>query len=388
MLGIKINFSDNKVRAILFQVIAIVIVALVAYHAIDNLNYNTERLGIRTGFGFLDIRAGFDIAETLIKYTPDSTNLDAFYVGLLNTLMISAIGIIFASIIGLIVGISRLSSNYLISRLANAYIELFRNIPILLQIFFWYNLALISLPSTRNSYQFLDSIFLNLRGIYFPKPVADNGFIFVILAFIVGIIISFFLRKFFKQKHDKTGVTSHTFSYHLLSLLALPSMVFFILGSPMHLDYPSLQGFNFRGGFYFSPEFLALLLALSVYTATYIAEAIRAGIESVDKGQTEAAHAMGLSKAQTLKLVLLPQALRVAIPPIINQYLNLAKNSSLAAAIGYSDLTGIFAGTVLNQTGQAIEIILMTMAVYLTISLSISLMLNIVNHKMRIIGKN
>jgi len=379
---------NNKVRAILFQIVAVLIVAYVAYHGISNLTFNIDRLGIRTGFGFLDLEAGFDIAEYLIAYSPSSTNLTAFYVGLINTLVVSAVGIVLASILGLIIGIARLSNNWLIAKLANAYIELFRNIPILLQILFWYNIALISLPSTRNSYEFFDVIFLNLRGIYFPSPIFELGFSLVIAAFVIGVALSFFIRRHFNKLHDETGIERTSFYYHLLVLIAFPLIVFFVAGSPMSFVYPELQGFNFDGGLSFSPEFLALAFALSIYTATYIAEAIRAGIESVNKGQKEAALAMGLTQAQTLKLVLLPQALRVAIPPIINQYLNLTKNSSLAAAIGYADLVAVFSGTVLNQVGQAIEIILMTMAVYLTISLVISFFLNIVNYRMRIVGLN
>jgi general L-amino acid transport system permease protein len=233
-----------------------------------------------------------------------------------------------------------------------------------------------------------DSVFLNLRGIYFPKPIAEDGFMWVFVALIFGIIAMVATKRHFNKIQDDTGVRTNTIWYSLLFIVGFPAIVYLLSGLPMHFEYPSLQGFNFSGGLSFSPEFLALILALSIYTATYIAEAIRSGIESVDKGQTEAALAMGLSKTQTLKLVLLPQALRVSIPPIINQYLNLTKNSSLAAAIGFSDLVNVFAGTVLNQAGQAIEILLMTMAVYLTISLSISLILNIVNHRMRIVGLN
>jgi len=380
--------SNNKIRFILFQVVAVLIVAYVAYYAISNLNYNIERLGIRSGFDFLGIRAGFEINERLIAYTVDSSNLDAFYVGLINTIVVSVIGIIFATILGLIIGVARLSSNYLISKLAEVYVEIFRNLPILLQILFWYNLLLIVLPSPRNSFDFFDKVFLNLRGVYFPKPIFESDFSWVLIAFFLGAFLSFLIKRFFSKKHDETGIRQRTWHYYLLSLLGLPLGVYWLLGSPLHFDYPSLQGFNFDGGLSFSPEFLALVLALSIYTATYISEAIRAGIESVDNGQKEAGLAMGLTQTQTLKFVLLPQALRVAIPPIINQYLNLTKNSSLAAAIGYSDLVGVFSGTVLNQVGQAIEIILMTMAVYLTLSLLISLGLNFVNHKMRIKGLN
>jgi general L-amino acid transport system permease protein len=235
-----------------------------------------------------------------------------------------------------------------------------------------------------NSFELFDSVFVNLRGIYLPKPIATEGFVWVFVALVVGIVLRVLVKRHFNKAHDKSGVKTNTLAYSLLLLLVLPMMVYFALGSPMAFDYPTLKGFNFKGGMSLSPEFLSLAFALSVYTATYIAEAIRSGIESVSKGQKEAALAMGLTQRQSLKLVVLPQALKVAIPPIINQYLNLTKNSSLAAAIGYSEIVSVFAGTVLNQVGQALEIIFMTMMVYLTISLVVSLVLNIVNHKMSI----
>ena len=377
---------NNEVRAFLFQAVALVAIVYFFYSAIDNMFVNIESRGIKTGFGFLEAESGFDIAEYLIDYSSVSSNLTVFYVGLINTIVVSIVGIIFASLIGLIIGIARLSNNWLIAKLAGGYIELFRNIPILLQILFWYNIALISFPHPRKSIEFFDMVFVNLRGVYMPKPIAEDGFTWVLIALLLGLVLKVLIKRFFNKKHDDTGIKTQTLGYSLLLIFGLPVVVFLILGSPLHFDYPALKGFNFRGGMSLSPEFLSLAFALSVYTATYIAEAIRSGIESVDKGQKEAAAAMGLTQAQSLKLVVLPQALRVAIPPIINQYLNLTKNSSLAAAIGYSELVSTFAGTVLNQVGLAVEIIMMTMAVYLTISLVISLILNIVNHKMSIKG--
>jgi general L-amino acid transport system permease protein len=272
----------------------------------------------------------------------------------------------------------------LIAKLAGGYIELFRNIPILLQILFWYNLVLVSFPSPKQSFELFGSVFVNLRGIYLPKPIATEGFVWVMVALVLGIALRALVKRHFNRVHDESGVETNTLAYSLLLLLVLPVMVYLILGSPMVFDYPALKGFNFKGGMSLSPEFLSLAFALSIYTATYIAEAIRSGIESVSKGQKEAALAMGLTPRQSLRLVVLPQALKFAIPPIINQYLNLTKNSSLAAAIGYSELVSVFAGTMLNQVGQALEIIFMTMMVYLAISLVISLILNIVNHKMSI----
>ncbi|SMN11423.1 Glutamate Aspartate transport system permease protein GltJ (TC 3.A.1.3.4) [uncultured Candidatus Thioglobus sp.] len=383
----KISFLyNNEVRAFLFQLIVLLSIAYLFYGAVSNLFINVESRGIQTGFSFLGTESGFDIAEHLIDYSSSSSNLRVFYVGLINTLIVSLVGIIFATIIGLTVGIARLSNNWLIAKLAGGYIELFRNIPILLQILFWYNLALASFPSPKQSFELFGSIFVNLRGIYIPKPIATEEAIWVFIALIIGIVLKLLIKRYFNKKHDNTGIRTNTSGYWLL-VIGLPVMVYWLLGSPIHFDYPVLTGFNFKGGMSLSPEFLSLAFALSIYTATYIAEAIRSGIESVSKGQKEAALAMGLTRKQSLKLVILPQALRVAIPPIINQYLNLAKNSSLAAAIGYPELVSVFVGTVLNQVGQAIEIILMTMAVYLTISLLISLILNIVNHKMSIKGQ-
>jgi len=379
--------NNNETRAIAFQVITLLIIAFVLYSGVANLMFNIEAREIHTGFAFLSNRAGFDINESMITYTPEHSNLQVFYVGLINTLVVAVVGIIFATLIGLIIGIARLSNNWLISKLAGGYIELFRNIPILIQILFWYNIALLTLPSPRGSFNFFDSIFINKRGIYVPEPVSEPGFIWVLVAFVVGIVLTVFMKRHFMQRHDETGVYTNTIGYTIGLIFGLPLVVFFLLGSPMYLDYPSLQGFNFKGGRTFSPEFLALTFALSVYTATYIAEAIRSGIEAVNKGQKEAAAALGLTQAQSLKLVVLPQALRVAIPPTINQYLNLTKNSSLATAIGYPELMSAFGGTVLNQVGQAVEILGMTMAVYLVISLLISLLLNIVNKKMSIKGR-
>ena len=379
--------SNNEVRGYVFQAVALFAIVFMAYVAIDNLFINIEARSIHTGFSFLKNRAGFDISEFLIDYTPEHSNLRVFYVGLLNTIVVAIVGIFFATIIGLLIGIARLSNNYLISKLAGGYIELFRNIPVLLQILFWYNISLIIFPHPRKSFEFFDAIFINKRGFYLPKPIAEDGFLWVVVALVVAIVSVIAMKRYFKKKHEKTGTYTSTFLYSTLLVIGLPAFVYFIIGSPLHLDYPALKGFNFKGGMVFSPEFTALAFALSVYTATYIAEAIRSGIEAVDKGQKEAAAAIGLTPVQSLKLVVMPQALRVAIPPTINQYLNLTKNSSLATAIGYPELMSAFGGTVLNQVGQAVEILGMTMLVYLAISLTISLVLNIVNKKMSIKGR-
>ena len=390
-LTFKELIYNNEVRALFIQVATVVIIFSLFYVMIQNLNENIEARGIVSGFTFLEGRSGFDILPFLgsyiVKFSPNSTNLEVFYVAIINTFVCAGVGIILSTILGLLIGIARLSSNYLISRLSNAYIELFRNIPILLQILFWYNIFLNALPHPKKSISFLDFIFINNRGFYLPNPVPQDGFIWAIIAFIVGIGSAIYLKRHFKRKQDETGKQTNTIGYSLALILLFPIVVFLLLGSPLQLDYAILGKFNLKGGLAIVPEFVALTLALSVYTATYIAEAIRSGIEAVDKGQKEAAAAIGLTPIQSLKLVVLPQALRVAIPPTINQYLNLTKNSSLAAAIGYPELMSAFGGTVLNQVGQAIEILTMVMLVYLVISLVISVLLNYVNKKMAIQGR-
>ena len=379
---------NNEVRAFFFQVATFLLIFGLFYTIIGNLFDNIEARGIHTGYSFLKNRAGFDIlpflGNYLQDYTPESSNLTVFYVGLINTLVVAFVGIIVTTFLGLFIGIARLSNNYLIAKLAGGYIELFRNIPVLLQIFFWYNIFINIFPHPKKSLSFFDVVFLNQRGLYLPKPILENGFLLVIIAFVVGIILTVFMKRYFNKKHDETGVHTRTLGYSTLLILGLPAVFFLLLGSPLHFDFAVLGKFNLKGGMQVVPEFIALTFALSVYTATYIAEAIRSGIEAVDKGQKEAAAAIGLTQTQSLKLIVLPQALRVAIPPTINQYLNLTKNSSLATAIGYPELMSAFGGTVLNQVGQAVEILGMAMLVYLVISLCISFLLNVVNKRMAI----
>jgi len=379
---------NNEVRAFFFQVATFLLIFGLFYTIIGNLFDNIEARGIHTGFSFLKNRAGFDIlpflGNYLQDYTPESSNLTVFYVGLINTLVVALVGIIVTTFLGLFIGIARLSNNYLVAKLAGGYIELFRNIPVLLQIFFWYNIFINIFPHPKKSFSFFDVAFLNQRGLYLPKPILESGFSLVIIAFVVGIILTVFMKRYFNKKHDETGVHTSTLGYSTLLIFGLPAVFFLLLGSPLSFDLAVLGKFNLKGGMQVVPEFIALTFALSVYTATYIAEAIRSGIEAVDKGQKEAAAAIGLTQTQSLKLIVLPQALRVAIPPTINQYLNLTKNSSLATAIGYPELMSAFGGTVLNQVGQAVEILGMAMLVYLFISLCISLLLNVVNKRMAI----
>lgn len=375
---------NEKVRGILYQLITIAgFVFLIVYIA-QNTAHNIEVRGIKSGLGFMNAVAGFDITETPIEFTPQSTHWDVFKVGLANTLIVSVVGIFLTSIIGLLIGIARLSSNWLINRLAAGYIETFRNIPILLQILFWYNVVLASLPSPRDSLSFFGNVFLNKKGLFIPNPIWESGAWVIGLAIILALAIGWILNKWSDKRHDITGKKLPTIWITLALLIALPSIAYLVAGGPIHLDYPIASRFGFRGGKTFTPEFLALLFALSIYTATFIAEAIRSGIEAVAKGQKEAATSLGLTSYQSLKLVILPQAIRISIPPIINQYLNLIKNSSLAAAIGYPELVTVFAGTSLNVTGQALEIIGITMLTYLLISLFVSMVLNWFNKKMKI----
>lgn len=381
------SILNNKLfRDIASQFIIVVLLVLFLWYIITNLLYNIDQRGITTGFDFFSHVAGFGISESpVINYNDrDSTYFDAFLVGLLNTIIVSGIGIFFASIIGLLVGVARLSHNFIVAKLALAYIEFFRNIPLLLQILFWYNVVLATLPSPRQSLVFSAATFLNNRGLYIPKPVFQDNFWIILVTIAIAIAIVVYLAKWAEKRFEETGQDFLLWPWAVLIILGLPLIVYNIIQTPIILDLPALKGFNYSGGMRFSPEFLALGFALSIYTASMIAEAVRSGIEAVAKGQKEAAASLGLSSYKSLKLVVLPQAIRISIPPILMQYLNLIKNSSLATAIGYPEIVTVFSGTVLNQTGQAIEIIAVTMAVYLTISLFVSVILNIVNKKLEI----
>jgi general L-amino acid transport system permease protein len=377
-------FNHPENRAIIYQLIALIAIFIFTYFILNNMFINIEKRGINTGFDFLGSQAGFGILQSLIPYQESDTYGKVFIVGLLNTILVSAIAIFFATIIGLLVGIGRLSKNWMVSKLSMVYVETFRNIPILLQILFWYNVVLASLPAPKQSISFFDSIFFNNRGLYVPKPLLESGFIWVGIAFFLAIIAVIYLTNWVKKRHDDTGKDFPLFLVSFAILVFSPILVYFLSGTPATLEYAQLKGFNFKGGYTFIPELLALAFALSIYGATYIAEAVRAGIEAVPKGQKEAASALGLKDSIILKKVVLPQALRIIIPPVINQYLNLVKNSSLATAIGYPELVTLFSGTSLNQVGQAVEIILMTMAVYLTLSILISILMNYINSRMQI----
>jgi len=374
-------------RSIFYQVVIVGLLLWFVLNIVSNVMTNLDQRGISTGFRFLSQPAGFGISQSLIEYDETFTFGRTFFVGLLNTLLVSALGIITATILGVFVGISRLSPNWLLRKLSMVYIEILRNIPLLLQIFFWYYVVLQAMPRPRDSLSIGEVIFINVRGISMPKPVPDSGFgvyVALIVAAIIGVIV---LARWANKRMMDTGQQFPTFWASVGILLGTVIIGFFLTGRPLVLDYPELRGLNFRGGMTLLPELLALWFALTIYTSTYIAEIVRSGIESVSHGQTEACRALGLNEGQRLKLVILPQAMRVMIPPMTSQYLNLAKNSSLATAIGYPDLVSVFAGTTLNQTGQAIEIISMTMLVYLTISLSVSAFMNWFNRRMALVER-
>lgn len=375
---------NQKVRGVLFQFLTVAGLVAFLWYIGANTVQNIEQRGIETGFDFLGSTSGFGIDETPLEYSEEHTHGDVFLVGLVNTLIIGAVGVILATILGVFVGVLRLSSNWLVKKIAAGYIDIFRNIPVLLQILFWYNLFVNFFPSPRESKELFAGIFLNNRGLYIPKPDWNATTISVLLSIAAAIVFIYFLNRWANKKQERTGKDVPVAIYGIGIFIFAPIIAYFVSGSDFNFDYPGLKGFNFSGGKVITPEFMSLTFALTIYTATFIAEAVRSGIEAVSKGQKEAASSLALSGYQTLKLVVLPQAVRIAIPPIINQYLNLIKNSSLAAAIGYPEIVTVFAGTSLNQVGQAIEIIAMTMLVYLTISLIVSAILNWFNHKMKI----
>jgi len=375
---------DPRVRALFFQVVSLAVVFWVGWVLIDNTLSNMQSRGISTGFGFLGESAGFGIIMHLVPYDATMSYGRTFWVGLTNTLLVSAMGVITATILGFVIGVARLSSNWLVAKIALLYIEIIRNIPLLLQIFFWYFAVLSNLPSPRQSVEVGGALFLNNRGLYLPAPMTQEGFGLVWGAVLVAIPAAVSIRIWAKKRQLATGQLFPTFKVNAAILILLPLVAFFMAGQPLEWDFPALKGFNFGGGITLIPELVALWIALSLYTASFIAEIVRSGILSVSRGQTEASKALGLSSGLTLRLVVIPQAMRVIIPPLTSQYLNLVKNSSLATAIGYPDLVAVFMGTTLNQTGQAVEVVAITMAVYLTISLLISLFMNLYNRAVAI----
>jgi general L-amino acid transport system permease protein len=382
--AVRAALNNPKVRSALYQLILIIAVGWLIYQFAVNATANLQARNIASGLGFLSNTAGFGISQSLIPYNETDTYGRAFVVGLLNTLLISGVGIVLATVIGFLIGIARLSSNWLVARLAGGYIEIVRNLPHLFHILFWYLAVLGTLPSPRQSLSLFGMVFLNNRGIVVPAFHPLANFVYVEVAFLAGIALTMALAVWAKRVRERTGRQIPLFWKALGLISGLPIAAFFAARLPMDVDLPRLAGFNFVGGARVIPEFVALLIALSIYTASYIAEVVRAGILAVPRGQSEAAMALGLRRAQVLRLIVVPQALRVIVPPLTNQYLNLTKNSALAVAIGYPDLFAVFAGTTLNQTGQAIEIIAITMGVYLSLSLATSLAMNWYNSRVQL----
>jgi general L-amino acid transport system permease protein len=379
-------FYDPKIRGIFFQALVFILLAGFIYWIAGNTVENLRRSNIASGFGFLKGRSGFDISDSLIAYSSDSTFGRALFVGFLNTVVVAVTGIITATILGFLVGIGRLSHNWLIRKISTVYVEIFRNIPPLLVIFFWYIGVLAVLPLPRDSIHLPFGSFLNSRGFYFPRAVWGEGAWLIPVALLIAIGMTWFVARRAYQRQMTTGQQFPVFWTGLGLIVGLPLLAFMVAGFPLTFDFPKQSTFNLTGGFQVKPEFLSLYLALSFYTAAFIAEIVRAGILGVSKGQTEAAHALGLRSGPTLRLVVVPQAMRIVIPPLTSQYLNLTKNSSLAIAIGYPDLVAI-GGTILNQTGQAIEIVGIWMVVYLGLSLITSAFMNWFNARMALVER-
>lgn len=378
--------NDQKIRAVAYQIAALCMVGLLGYYLFSNTVANLQRQAIATGFGFLNKQASFEIGESLIQYSAANTYLKALLVGVLNTLKVAFVGIILTVILGTFLGIARLSTNWLVAKLAAVYIEVMQDIPILLQLFFWYSFFYDILPAPREAIEPFAGVFMSNRGLVFAVPESHPAYTYMAAAGIAGCIAAYVLRRWARKRQEKTGQIFPVFVFSLGIIIGLPFVTWLLAGTPYKMSVPELVGFNFQGGLNMSPEFGALLLGLVLYTAAFVAEIVRAGIQAISKGQTEAAMAIGLKRGQILNLVILPQALRVIIPPLTSQMLNLTKNSSLAVAIGFPDFVSV-ASTTINQTGQAIEGISLIMLVYLCFSLLTSLFMNWYNKKMALVER-
>ena len=382
---LRLSWSDERVRAIVWQVLVVGIVGVIVWWLWSNTVHNLEVRRIATGFGFLGREAGLPIAESVIEYSPTDTYLRALTVGLLNTLKVAIVGIILATVLGTLVGIARLSKNWLLAKIAAVYVEVIRDLPLLLQLLFWYAI-LQGLPGPRQALNPVEGVFLSNRGLKLPWIEWQDAHSFALIVFLIGSVYTWLYRRQAIAKRVQDGRPRAVWPVAVGTMLVLPVAVWAALGAPWAVDWPALRGFNFRGGLNMSPEYFALLLGLTLYTAGFIAEIVRAGILAVPHGQWEAAQALGLHPGQVLRQIVLPQALRVIVPPMTSQYLNITKNSSLAVAIGYQDIVSI-ANTTLNQTGQAIEGIAIIMLVYLTISLSISFFMNWYNARIALVER-
>jgi general L-amino acid transport system permease protein len=378
--------GSEKIRGIFWQALLLAVVVGVGWYLFRNTQANLARSNIQVGFDFLWREAGFEIAEAPIAYDATRTYGRAFLVGVLNTLYVSLLGIVLATILGTLIGVARLSSNWLVAKLASAYVEVMRNVPLLLQLFAWYVFLTELLPPVRQAINLGDVVFLSQRGLSYAWPVAHPAYTYAGIGFVAGVVAFLAYRAHARRRQNRTGVQPPLLLPALGFMIGIPLVAWLVGGAPTELDVPRLSGFGMRGGRTISPEFTALLIGLSTYTAAFIAEVVRGGILAVDRGQTEASMALGLSPGKTLRLVTLPQALRVIVPPMTSQYLNLTKNSSLAVAIGYPELVSV-ANTSMNQTGQAIEAIAILMAVYLAISLTIAVVMNIYNSRVRLVER-
>ncbi len=379
-------WTDTRFRGLLLQALTIGLAGTFLAFIVSNTAHNLEERGIASGFGFLWVQAGYQLENTLITFEPTDTHFRAFIAGLLNTLLVSAVGIVLATIVGFILGVLRLTPNWLLSKAVYCYIEVVRNIPLLLQIYFWYA-VMISLPQVRNAIDLGIGAYISNRGLQAPAPILESGFSIVPIALLLAVVGAMAVSRWAHRRQEATGQVFPAFWVNLALIVLLPVIAYFAAGRPMSFDVPALGNFGFRGGFTITPEFVALLLALSLYTAAFIAEIVRAGILAISHGQTEAAFALGIKPRWTMRLIIIPQALRVIVPPLTSQYLNLTKNSSLGVAIGYAELVATLSGITLNQTGQAVECIAITMAVYLTISLTISLVMNLYNRRIALVER-
>lgn len=376
-------FSVDRIIPSLIQLAIVGAVIAAAYYLFQTTQENLAARNIESGFGFLSHEAGFPIGDSLIAYSPSDSYGRAFVVGIVNTLYSAVLCIIFATVIGVTMGVAQVSQNLLISKIAEVYVEIFRNIPALLILLFVYTVVLASLPSVRQAIEILPGTFLSQRGLYIPRPIAKDGFEFVLMALTMAVVAVFFFRRWAHKQQERSGQQLPIFRVGLAIILVLPLLTYWLLGAPLSWDVPELKGFNFAGGWVFRPEFTALVVGLALYRGAFIAENVRSGIMSVDKGQLEAATALGLSPRRITKLVVLPQALRTIIPATTNDYASLIKDSSLAIAIGYPDMVSV-GGTMIGQNGQAVEVIGMWMAVYLTINLIVSAAMNFANKKFQL----
>jgi len=375
-MGAKAFYNNPKYRGWIYQALLLLFLVGFFYSVIDNTLSNMSAQGIKSGFGFLGTAAGFDILMTLIPYETTNPYIRVFVIGILNTILVSFIGIIFATVLGFIFGVAYFSRNWLIKKISVIYVETFRNIPVILQVIFWYTAVLATLPPARQSMSLGESVFLNITGLYLPKLVGEAGSSFVYIVIGLAIIGIFILKRWASLRQEKTGQQFPVLATSLGILIGLPLLMVLISGVPFHFDYPALKGFNFQGGITIIPELMALILALSIYTGAFIAEAVRAGVQSVPHGQTEAARSVGLKESRIMSLIVVPQAMRVITPMLNSEYQSLVKNSTVATAIGYPELFTVFAGSALNQVGQAIEMMFMTLTVYFAVNMVISLIMN------------